>query len=223
VGARPVARHRGEPRPRSRLALFSPDCKHFSKAKGGKPVNKRIRGLAWVVVPRAKAVRPRVIILENVEEFQDWGPLADDGRPCPMRRGFTFRRWIAQLRNLGYQVEWRELRACDFGAPTTVGDIDEWFDYLADQFIEIGNTIMAKLEDLSTDTAAANAAVAKFISDVNTEVGSLAQQIADLKAQLGAAGTLTADQQALVDQADANAQAVSAAVADASSKLSPVA
>lgn len=101
------------------LAWFSPDCKHFSKAKGGKPVEKKIRGLAWVVVRWAKAVKPRVIILENVEEFQDWGPLLDDGRPCPLRRGLTFRRWIGQLRASGYQVETRELRAMDYGAPTS--------------------------------------------------------------------------------------------------------
>jgi DNA (cytosine-5)-methyltransferase 1 len=96
----------------------SPDCKHFSKAKGGKPVSKRVRGLAWVVVKWAKLVRPRVICLENVEEFQTWGPLLEDGRPCPDRKGKTFARWVAQLRNLGYVVEHRELRACDYGAPT---------------------------------------------------------------------------------------------------------
>jgi DNA (cytosine-5)-methyltransferase 1 len=101
------------------LAWFSPDCKHFSKAKGGKPVEKKIRGLAWVVIRWAKAVKPRVIILENVEEFQDWGPLLDDGRPCPLRRGLTFRRWLGGLKNCGYDVEVRELRACDYGAPTT--------------------------------------------------------------------------------------------------------
>ncbi|MBP3955453.1 DNA cytosine methyltransferase [Gemmata sp. G18] len=100
------------------LAWFSPDCKHFSKAKGGKPVSKKIRGLAWIVVKWAKAVQPRVIILENVEEFQDWGPLDDEGYPCPERKGKTFQRWLAQLRNLGYVVEWRELRACDYSAPT---------------------------------------------------------------------------------------------------------
>lgn len=100
------------------LLWASPDCKHFSKAKGGKPVSKKIRGLAWVVIRWAKAVRPRVICLENVEEFQTWGPLADDGRPCPQRKGMTFQRWVAQLRNLGYCVEWKELRACDYGAPT---------------------------------------------------------------------------------------------------------
>lgn len=100
------------------LAWFSPDCKHFSKAKGGKPVSKNIRGLAWIVVKWAKAVQPRVIILENVEEFKDWGPLDDENRPCPKRKGMTFQRWHAQLRNLGYHVEWRELRACDYSAPT---------------------------------------------------------------------------------------------------------
>ncbi len=100
------------------LLWASPDCKHFSKAKGGKPVSKKIRGLAWVVVKWAKLIRPRVICLENVEEFQTWGPLADDGRPCPERKGLTFRRWVGQLRALGYAVEWRELRACDYGAPT---------------------------------------------------------------------------------------------------------
>lgn len=100
------------------LLWASPDCKHFSKAKGGKPVSKKIRGLAWVVIKWAKLVRPRIICLENVEEFQTWGPLADDGRPCPDRKGMTFRRWKSQLENLGYQVEHRELRACDYGAPT---------------------------------------------------------------------------------------------------------
>lgn len=100
------------------LLWASPDCKHFSKAKGGKPVSKKIRSLAWVVVKWAKLVKPRVICLENVEEFQTWGPLGPDNRPCPKRKGQTFQRWVAQLRGLGYKVEWRELRACDFGAPT---------------------------------------------------------------------------------------------------------
>jgi DNA (cytosine-5)-methyltransferase 1 len=100
------------------LLWASPDCKHFSKAKGGKPVSKKIRGLAWVVVKWAKLVKPRVICLENVEEFQTWGPLAEDGRPCPERKGTTFQRWKKQLENLGYVIEHRELRACDYGAPT---------------------------------------------------------------------------------------------------------
>lgn len=100
------------------LLWASPDCKHFSKAKGGKPVSKKIRGLAWVVIKWAKLTKPRVICLENVEEFQTWGPLGPDNRPCPDRKGQTFQRWVSQLRNLGYQVEWKELRACDYGAPT---------------------------------------------------------------------------------------------------------
>jgi DNA (cytosine-5)-methyltransferase 1 len=100
------------------LLWASPDCKHFSKAKGGKPVERSIRDLAWVVVRWAKQVSPRVIILENVEEFQTWGPLADDGRPCPDRKGSTFRKWVGELKRLGYKVEFRELRACDFGTPT---------------------------------------------------------------------------------------------------------
>lgn len=101
------------------LAWFSPDCKHFSKAKGGKPVEKKIRALAWVVVRWAKLVRPRVICLENVEEFEDWGPLLENNRPCPQRVGLTFRIWVGKLRALGYAVEWRELIAADYGAPTT--------------------------------------------------------------------------------------------------------
>lgn len=101
------------------LAWFSPDCKHFSKAKGGKPVEKKIRGLAWVVIRWAAAVRPRVIMLENVEEFQTWGPLTADDKPCPKRKGQTFRIWVKQLERLGYKVESRELRACDYGTPTS--------------------------------------------------------------------------------------------------------
>ena len=96
----------------------SPDCKHFSKAKGGKPVSKKIRSLAWVVVKWAKAVRPRMIFLENVEEFQTWGPLNADNMPCPLRKGDTFRLWKRSLEKLGYVVEHRGLRACDYGAPT---------------------------------------------------------------------------------------------------------
>lgn len=100
------------------LMWLSPDCKHFSKAKGGKPVSKRVRGLAWVAVRWAVAVRPRVIVLENVEEFQTWGPVLDNGKPCPDRKGLTFRKFTGRLRNLGYEVQWRELRACDYGTPT---------------------------------------------------------------------------------------------------------
>lgn len=100
------------------LLWASPDCKHHSKAKGGKPVKREIRDLAWVVVRWARQVRPRVIMLENVEEFRDWGPLDIDGRPCKERKGKTFDAWVGELRRLGYKVEWRELRACDYGAPT---------------------------------------------------------------------------------------------------------
>lgn len=100
------------------LAWFSPDCKHFSKAKGGKPVDKNIRGLAWIVLRWAGKVRPRVIILENVEEFQTWGPVRK-GKPVKKLAGTTFRKWLGQLRALGYDVEWRELVAADYGAPTT--------------------------------------------------------------------------------------------------------
>ena len=100
------------------LAWFSPDCKHFSKAKGGKPVDKNIRGLAWIVLRWAGTVRPRVIILENVEEFQTWGPVRR-GHPVKSKTGQTFRQWLGQLEALGYTVEWRELVAADYGAPTT--------------------------------------------------------------------------------------------------------
>lgn len=100
------------------LAWFSPDCKHHSKAKGGKPVSKKIRGLAWVAVRWAKAVHPRVIMLENVEEFMDWGRLDENDRPDKRYKGETFRRFVRQLERQGYEVQWRLLRACDYGAPT---------------------------------------------------------------------------------------------------------
>ncbi|BDH45732.1 DNA methyltransferase [Salmonella enterica subsp. enterica serovar Choleraesuis] len=131
------------------LAWFSPDCRHFSKAKGSKPVQKEIRGLAWVVLRWALAVRPRVMMLENVEEFKTWGPLVDGARPDPARAGETFEAFCAMLSGgipawhpavaeaceflgidenseqaaqlvagLGYDVDYREMRACDYGAPT---------------------------------------------------------------------------------------------------------
>lgn len=128
-------------------AHFSPDCKHFSRAKGGKPVSKKIRGLAWVVIKWAGTVFPRIISMENVMEFTTWGPLvaardkktgrvlkqdgsvAAPGERVPVheqklvpdkhRAGKTFRRFVGELRALGYTVEWRELTACDYGAPTT--------------------------------------------------------------------------------------------------------
>jgi DNA (cytosine-5)-methyltransferase 1 len=107
VNGRPVA-----------LAWFSPDCKHFSKAKGAKPVNKNIRGLAWVAIRWAATTRPRVIMLENVEEFKTWGPLLKNGMPAPDKKGHTFNAFVNALKRQGYQVEFKELRACDYGAPT---------------------------------------------------------------------------------------------------------
>ena len=100
------------------LAWFSPDCKHFSKAKGSALVDRNIRGLAWIVLRWAGTVRPRVIIVENVEEFQTWGPVRK-GKPVKKLTGQTFRKWRSQLENLGYAVEHRELVAADYGAPTT--------------------------------------------------------------------------------------------------------
>ncbi len=100
------------------LAWFSPDCKHFSKAKGGKPKDKSIRGLAWVALRWAAKVQPRVIMLENVEEFKTWGPLNRSHRPIKAKQGVTFRKFVSQLQDLGYQVEYQELVAADYGAPT---------------------------------------------------------------------------------------------------------
>lgn len=96
----------------------SPDCRHHSKAKGGAPVSKSVRGLADVVLVWAETVAPQIILLENVEEFAQWGPLGEDGKPCPYHKGAEFARWVRHLERLGYAVEWRELRACDYGAPT---------------------------------------------------------------------------------------------------------
>lgn len=132
------------------LAWFSPDCKHFSRAKGGKPADKNIRGLAWVAVKWAYLVRPSVIMLENVPEIQTWGPLEKDNRPIKERAGETFDGFIkalstgistdhpafpemcealsiswesemamALVKGLGYDIQFRTLRSCDYGAPTT--------------------------------------------------------------------------------------------------------
>lgn len=104
------------------LLHASPTCTHFSRAKGA-PLDRReaarIRSLAWVVTRWAREVRPRVITLENVQAFEFWGPLTNEGAPCTKRRGLTFRRWVRALEREGYRVEWRNLRACDYGAPTT--------------------------------------------------------------------------------------------------------
>ena len=111
----PVAVCKGRP---VGLAWFSPDCKHFSKAKGAALVDRNIRGLAWIVLRWAALVRPRVIMLENVEEFQTWGPVRK-GKPVKSKAGQTFRKWEQQLEDLGYVIEHRELVAADYGAPTT--------------------------------------------------------------------------------------------------------
>lgn len=106
------------------LFWLSPDCTFHSRARGGKPFRdrnkaRRIRGLAGVAIHWAEAVKPDIIMLENVVEFADWGPLLEDGRPCPMRKGHSFRRFVRRLQNLGYKLDWQELRGCDYGAPTT--------------------------------------------------------------------------------------------------------
>jgi len=104
------------------LVWLSPDCKHFSKAKGGKPVEKKIRGLAWVTLRWAAKCRPRVIMLENVEEFKTWGPLIQEAdgawKPDPVKRGKTFDSFVRQLEAHGYKVDHRELRASDYDTPT---------------------------------------------------------------------------------------------------------
>ena len=135
------------------IAWFSPDCKHFSRAKGGKPVDKKIRGLSWVILKWAmSSVAPEVIFMENVPEIKTWGPLIEENgqmKPDPMRGGETFKGFIAMLTNgiekeqpafseaceflkidpdsedgdllatgLGYKVAWKEMKACDYGAPT---------------------------------------------------------------------------------------------------------
>lgn len=101
------------------LLIMSPDCRHFSRSKGEAPRDERIRSLAEVAQRWAAEVRPRVIIVENVEEFTTWGPLLESGMPDPERAGETFRQWVAALRARGYEVEWRTLVAADFGAPTS--------------------------------------------------------------------------------------------------------
>jgi len=107
TGGRPVA-----------LLWASPDCTHFSVAKGDVPRKQEIRSLAWAVVRWAAAVQPAVIILENVSEFRSWGPLGKDGRPVKNRMGATFLRWRAKLQKLGYAVDFRIIDAARHGAPT---------------------------------------------------------------------------------------------------------
>lgn len=104
------------------LVWLSPDCKHFSRAKGGTPVSKNIRGLAWVALRWAATTKPRIIAIENVSEILSWGPLILDAdgnyKPDPMKRGKIFQSFVRQLRGHGYKVEWKIMRACDSGAPT---------------------------------------------------------------------------------------------------------
>lgn len=100
-----------------RLAWFSPDCKHFSRAKGAALCDKHIRGLAWVVLRWAGTVKPDVIMLENVPEFVTWGPVRK-GKPVKSKAGQTYRKWYQQLSDLGYEIQTRELCAADYGAPT---------------------------------------------------------------------------------------------------------
>lgn len=104
---------------RVRRAWFSPDCTHFSKAKGAQPRSREVRGLAGVVVKWAREVQPEEIFLENVEEFQDWGPLDENGKPDRSVRGADFRAWLAALVDCGYDVEYRVLVAANYGTPTT--------------------------------------------------------------------------------------------------------
>jgi DNA (cytosine-5)-methyltransferase 1 len=96
----------------------SPDCTHFSRAKGGKPKSQKIRALAWVVYRWVKEARPSILSLENVAEFLDWGPLDSEGQPNKEKKGASFRAFVASLQNLGYKVDWRVLCAADYGTPT---------------------------------------------------------------------------------------------------------
>jgi DNA (cytosine-5)-methyltransferase 1 len=106
------------------LLWMSPDCTHFSVARGGKPVDKGIRSLADVLIDWLAALapydaHPRMIALENVREFKDWGPVLENGKPCPDNKGLDFRRWVKRAEAFGYTWHDMELRAADYGAPTT--------------------------------------------------------------------------------------------------------
>lgn len=100
------------------LLWASPDCKHFSKAKGGKPKERNIRDLAWVIVDWVEKRKPDVVSVENVEEFRTWGPLYEDGTPIKELAGQTFDDWVKRIKRAGYKVDWRESRASSYGAPT---------------------------------------------------------------------------------------------------------
>jgi DNA (cytosine-5)-methyltransferase 1 len=101
------------------LLWASPECTHHSNARGGMPMNDQSRATAWCVTRWAEALRPDVILVENVSEFLSWGPIGSSGRPIATRRGETFRAWVGTLQSLGYKVDWRELVAADYGDPTT--------------------------------------------------------------------------------------------------------
>ena len=101
------------------LMWASPDCTSHSKAKGGQPREKGLRILPWAVYKHAKAILPDVIIMENVEEIQQWGPLDDNGHPIPERKGEDYQRFISSMKSIGYEFDSRELVAADYGAPTT--------------------------------------------------------------------------------------------------------
>ena len=101
------------------LMWASPDCTSHSKAKGGQPRNKGLRILPWAVYKHAKAILPDVILMENVEEIQQWGPLDEAGHPIKERAGEDYKRFIAAMKKLGYDFDSRELVAADYGAPTT--------------------------------------------------------------------------------------------------------
>ena len=101
------------------LMWASPDCTSHSKAKGGQPRKSGLRILPWAVYKHAKAILPDVIIMENVEEIQQWGPLDESGKPIPEKKGEDYRRFISAMQSLGYDFDSRELVAADYGAPTT--------------------------------------------------------------------------------------------------------
>lgn len=101
------------------LMWASPDCTSHSKAKGGQPRKQGLRILPWAVYKHAKKILPDVIIMENVEEIQQWGPLDENGRPIPERKGEEYKKFVGSMKSLGYDFDSRELVAADYGAPTT--------------------------------------------------------------------------------------------------------
>lgn len=101
------------------LLVASPECTHHSRARGGRPMHDQSRATAWCVTRWAEALRPSVVLVENVPEFEEWGPLGANGKPLPSRKGETFRAWVTSMRSIGYRVQWRILCAADYGDPTT--------------------------------------------------------------------------------------------------------